>query len=99
MRVPRVLTKCKAAALASVILMAVGTHLDMPEVRAWAVLFGVLAAGLCITAAIHESVDVVKEHLTKYVFQVFEDGFRGGLEQGREIEATQRFIASVESKE
>lgn len=98
MRVPRVLTKCKVAAMAAVILMTVGSHFDLPEVRAWALLFGLLAAGLCITAAVNDGVEAVKQHLVKYVFRVFEDGFRGGVEQGREMESTERFIASIENK-
>lgn len=85
--------------MAAVTLMVVGTHFNMPEVRAWALLFGILAAGLCITAAVHDGVEMVKHHLAKYVFKVYEDGYRGGVEQGREMEATNRFITWAESKE
>ena len=98
MRVPKVLGSCKASGVAAVVLMTAGTYSGSSELRAWALLFGVLAAGLCITAAVQEGVETIKDHLTKYVFKVFEDGFRGGVEQGREMEATQQFIASVESK-
>lgn len=95
MRVPRVFTKCKAAAAGSVVLMAAGTYAGSPAIRAWAILVAVLAIGYCV----HEGVEVVKEHLTKYVFKVFEDGFRGGVEQGREMEAADRFIASMRPKQ
>lgn len=96
MRLPRVLAGCKVAAGAAVILMTAGTWSHTAELRAWALLFGVLAAGLCVTRAVQEGVEVIKGHLQKYAYSVFEDGFRGGLEQGREIEATERFIASTE---
>lgn len=77
------------------ILMVVGTWLEHPATRAWGLLFGVLAVGLCIRGAVLEGVETVKEDLTKYVFKVFEDGFKGGVEAGREMEAAERFIASA----
>jgi hypothetical protein len=89
-RVPRVLTKCKVAVLAAVILMSAGTWYGPPELRAWGLLFGVLAAGLCITAAVRDGVESIKEHIRKWTFETF----REGVEAGREMEAAERLIAS-----
>lgn len=96
-RVPTVLTSCKVVAAIAVLSVGAGTF-GPPELRAWGILTGVLAAGMCIKAAIHAGVEAIKEHLTKYVYMVFEDGFRGGVEQGREMEAAKNFLASLEAK-
>lgn len=98
MRVPRVLTNCKTAAGVAVILMGSGTIFGSAELRAWALLFGVLAAGLCAAAAVRDGVEAIKSHLTRYVFNVFEDGFRAGVEQGREMEAAERFISAASDR-
>lgn len=98
MRVPPVLLNCKIVAGAAVITMGAGTWFGPPELKAWGLLFGVLAAGLCITSAVHQGVEAIKDHLSRYAFRVFEDGFRGGVDQGREIEAAERLMTSADER-
>lgn len=94
MRVPTVLLNCKLAATAAVILMMVGTATGSTDVRAWAILIGLLAAGLCIKAAVHEAADAMQLYVRKWAHESFEQGFKGGVEVGREMEAAERFIAA-----
>src|SRR4051812_9280515 len=73
-RVPKVLANWRAAAGVAVILMGSGTAAGSPELRAWALLFGVLAAGMCAAAAIRDGVEAGKSPLSRCGFKVFEDG-------------------------
>jgi hypothetical protein len=75
--------------------MTLGTLYGSSELRSWALLVSILSACLGVVYAIQAAADGVTSYIKRYVFQVFEDGFRGGVEQGREMEATQQFIASV----
>lgn len=95
MRVPTVLTSCKLAALAAVILMTAGTVLRMPELRAWALLVSVLAGALGICVAIHRSAEAVKAYVHRWALETFEHGFKQGVEQGREMAAAERLMSSV----
>jgi hypothetical protein len=74
--------------------MTMGTVYGSSELRSWALLVSILSACLGVVHAIQLAADGVTSYIKTYVFQVFEDGFRGGVEQGREMEAAERFIAS-----
>lgn len=95
MRVPTALTSCKVAAVAAVILMAAGTIYKSPEVRAWALLVGVLAAALAICVAIHRGTEAVKAYVHRWSLETFEHGFKQGIEQGREMAAAERLMSSL----
>ena len=82
MRTPRATTNCKAAAVAAAVLMAVGTWRHSAEMRSWAILVGVFAAGAGITAAITKAADEVKTHVKSWAFEPFERGFSSGRESG-----------------
>lgn len=87
MRVPTVLTSCKVAALAAVILMTAGTVYKSPEVRAWALLVGVLAAALGVSVAVRRGTEAVKAYIHRWSLETFQHGFRQGIQTGREMEA------------
>ena len=95
MRVPTVLLRCKVASGVSVILMIVGTVLDLPEVRAWSVLVAVLATGLGIGAAVRNGTEAIKAYVHRWSLETFEHGFKQGVEQGREMEAAERLMSSL----
>jgi hypothetical protein len=94
-RVPKVLLKCDLVTAAAVILMVVGTLTRLPEIRAWAILIGLFAAGLCIRSAVHEAADTLKVYMRKWSHETFEQGFKAGVEVGREMEAAEKFIAAT----
>lgn len=96
MRVPRVLLKCKVSAGIAIALMLLGTIYDEPRVRAWALLVGLCAVGLGVWLAIRQATAGVKAYIHRWTLETFEHGFTQGVEKGREIEATERFIASTQ---
>jgi hypothetical protein len=75
--------------------MALGTIYGSSEARAWAILIGMIAACLGVIYAIQQAAESVKGYIKQYAFQVFEDGFKSGVNTGREMEAAGQFIASV----
>lgn len=95
MRIPTVLTKCKITSGAAVLAMAVGTVLGVEWLQRWALLIAICAVGLCLAVAIERAAEAIKTYVQKWSHQVFQDGFRSGVEQGREMEATERFLAST----
>lgn len=95
MRVPTVLLKCKVAACVAVTLMTAGTVFNSPEARAWALLVAILAAGLGIGAAVRVGTEAIKAYVHRWTLETFEHGFKQGIEQGREMEAAERFIRSA----
>lgn len=98
MRVPRVLLKCKVSALTAVGLMVLGTFYDEPRLRAWALLVAMIAVGLGMWFAIRQATTAVKTYVHRWSLETFEHGFKQGVEQGREMEAAERFIASVKNE-
>lgn len=96
MRIPTVLLKCKVVAVGAVGLMTASTVGDFDWLARWALLVSVLAAGMCLRAAVRETADAIKEYVMKWSLQVFEDGFKAGVDQGREMEAAEQFIAQVD---
>ena len=99
MRVPTVLTNCKITAVVAVILMAWGTASGAAEVRSWALLVGVLATGLGISVAVRRGTEAIKAYVHRWSLETFEHGVKQGIEMGREMEAAERFIASVASEQ
>ncbi len=95
MRVPRVLLKCKLFAAIAVGLMVLGTVHQSPAIRAWGLLVGLLAVGLGIWLAIRQATGSLKAYVHQWTLETFEHGFKQGIEQGREMEAAERFIAST----
>lgn len=95
MRVPTVLTSCKAAAVVAVILMTAGTLIGSPELRAWALLVSVLAASLGVSVAVRRGTEAVKAYVHRWSLETFEYGFKQGVEQGREIAAAEQLMSSV----
>lgn len=95
MRVPIVLTKFKVMAGGAVILMAASTVADLDWLARWSLLASVLAVGVLLGAAVREAADSVNAYIKKWSHQTFESGFKAGVEQGREMEAAERFIASA----
>lgn len=96
MRIPTVLTNCKVVSGVAVGAMVMGTIQDQQWARSWSLLLAVYAVGLCLKAAIQAAAEAIKLHLQKWSHQAFEDGWRSGVEQGREMEATERFLASTD---
>ena len=94
-RVPTVLLRCEVAAGVAVILMIVGSVLKSPEVRAWALLVGILAAGLGIEAAVRRGTEAIKAYVHRWTLETFEHGFKQGVEQGREMEAAERLMSTI----
>lgn len=94
-RVPRVLLKCKVSAITAVILMVIGTVIHRPEIRAWALLIAILAAGLGICHGIRSATQAVKAYVQRWSVETFEHGMKQGIEMGREMEAAERLIAST----
>lgn len=88
------MTKCKAAAGGAVILMVAGTYGQSTELRAWALLFGVLTVAFCI----HDGVEDVQAYIKKWSHETYQSGFRSGVDIGREMEAAERFIAATREK-
>lgn len=97
MRVPKVLLKCKVSAIAAVTLMVIGTLVRSPEIRAWALLIAILAAGLGICSGMRSATQAVKAYVQRWSVDTFEHGMKQGIEMGREIEAAERLIASTRS--
>lgn len=95
-RVPTVLTKCKVMAAGAVGLMGTGQVIGSSELRGWALLMGIFAAAMCIRAAIRDAAETIKEYIRQWSHQTFEDGFKGGVEQGRAMEASERFIDATQ---
>lgn len=95
MRLPRMLHICKVAGVAAVVMMTVGTVHDSIELRGWALLVGMLSASLGVASAVRMSTEAMKAYVHRWTLETFEHGFRKGIEQGREIEAAERFIAST----
>lgn len=96
MRIPTVVTKCKVASGVAVAVMAAGTIIEQPWLRGWALLAAVYAVGLCLRAAVDRAAEEVRAYIKKWSHQVFEDGFKSGVETGREMEAAERFVAQVD---
>lgn len=95
---PKWLSKCKALVGLSVILMAAGTVTEMDWFRGWSLLVAVYAVGLFLKAAIVVATEKVLGYIRKWAHQTFEDGFKGGVEVGREMEAAERFIAATRER-
>lgn len=94
MRIPTVLMNCKVVSAVAVVAMVAGTILDQQWARSWSILLAVYAVGLCLQVAVANAAEAIKLHLQKWSHQAFEDGWRSGVEQGREMEAAERFIAA-----
>jgi hypothetical protein len=94
-RIPTVVTKCKVTACVSILAMMTGTVLDTAWIRGWALLIAAYALALCLRTAVQQGVAETQAYIKRWSHQVFEDGFRSGVEQGREMEAAERFIAST----
>jgi hypothetical protein len=75
--------------------MVIGTLSRSPEVRAWSLLVGILAAGMFIRVAVREAAKAIEAAIKKWAHKPFEDGFKSGVETGREMEASERFIAAT----
>ena len=75
--------------------MILGTIYESPAVRAWGLLVGLLAVGLGIWFVIRNATEAVKAYVHRWTLETFEHGFKQGVEQGREMEATERFISST----
>ena len=95
-RVPTVITKCKVTAGVAVVAMTIGTLLDASWIRGWSLLIAVYAVGLCLRTAVDKGVEAVRANVKQWSHQVFQDGFRSGVEQGRAMEAAERFIEKVD---
>lgn len=76
--------------------MTTGTVIGVEWLQRWALLIAIAAVGLCLTVAVERAADAIKVYVQKWSHQVFEDGFRSGVEQGREMEAAERFVAQVD---
>lgn len=98
MRVPTVLTKCKIVAGVAVLLMTVGQVYGSPAIRSLSILVGILAAAMFIRAAVNEAAETIQIYVRQWSHQAFEAGFRGGVEQGRAMEASERFIEAARSE-
>lgn len=96
---PKWLTKCKALVVLSVILMTVGTVTDMEWFRGWSLLVAVYAVGLFLKAAMNTAAQQVMEYIRRWVHKTFEEGFTAGVDQGRAMEAAERFVASMREKD
>lgn len=96
---PRWLTKCKVFVGLSVILMTAGSVTEMDWIRGWSLLVAVYAVGLFLKAAMCVATKKVLEYIQKWAHQTFEDGFKGGVEVGREMEAAERFIAATRERD
>ena len=93
---PTALTKCRVISGVAVGLMAAGTFVEQtPWLKAWALLVAVYAAALFLGATVQVAAAHMEAYIKKWVFRSFEDGFKGGVDAGREIEAAERFIAST----
>jgi hypothetical protein len=75
--------------------MTVGTVFHSPEVRAWALLVGILAATLGVGVAIRRGTEAVKAYVHRWALETFAHGFKQGVEQGRKMEAAERLMTSV----
>lgn len=80
---------------AAVGLMLVGTITEQTWLTGWALLISVFAVALGLTAAVERAAETVKVYVRKWSHQAFEDGFKGGVEAGREMEAAERFVREV----
>lgn len=98
MRIPTVLTKCKVTSGVAVAVMVAGSILDQPWIRGWSILVAVYAVGLCIRMAVERAAEAVKAYIRKWSHETFESGFKSGVDQGREMEAAERFIAEVDRR-
>lgn len=96
MRVPTVLTKCKIASGLAIGLIAAGSLSEhVPWLRAWGLLVAVYAVALFLGAAVEAAAETVQAYVKKWAHQSFEDGFKGGVDVGREMEAARQFIAAT----
>lgn len=94
MRMPTVLTNCKTMAALAVVLMVVSTAGDLEWLARWSILTGVLAAGMCLRAAIRDATESVQVYVKRWSLDTFEHGMKQGIDMGREIEAAEKLIAS-----
>lgn len=76
-------------------MMTAGTVMGSIELRGWALLVAILSAGLGIGAAVRSGTEAVKAYIHRWTLATFEHGMKQGIEAGREMEATERFIASA----
>jgi hypothetical protein len=97
-RVPSVVTKCKVMSGAAIGVMAAGSILEHSWMRGWSLLIAVYAVGLCLRSAVDRGAERIKAYVRVWALETFESGFKSGVEQGREMEAAERFIASVEHR-
>jgi len=98
-RIPTVLLKCKVMSGCAVALMAASTIGDLDWLARWSILASILAAGMCLRAAVRELADNIKAYIKRWSHETYESGFRQGVETGREMEAAERFIASTRQQE
>lgn len=84
---------------ASIATMATGSLTDHQWMRGWSLLVAVYAVGLCLRAAVDKGVEHVKAYVKVWSLQTFESGFKQGVEQGREMEAAERFIDSTRQRD
>lgn len=89
------LTKCKIVAGTAVVLMGIGLMIRSPEIRSLALLVSILAAAMFIRTAVHEAAETIKTYVRQWSHQSFEAGFKGGVEQGRAMEASERFLETA----
>lgn len=94
MRVLSIITKCKIVSATSVAVMAAGSITDHQWMRGWSLLLAVYAVGLCLRAAVERAAGRIMLYVNKWTLETFESGFKRGIEQGREMEAAERFIAA-----
>lgn len=93
MRIPTALTKCKVTSITAIAVMVIGSITDHQWMRGWSLLLAVYAVGLCLRTAIERGAGHVKAYVKVWSLDTFESGFKQGVEQGREMEAAERFIA------
>lgn len=98
MRKPKWVNQCRAFAVLSVALMTLGTITDMAWIRGWSMLTAIYTVGLFLKASMATATQKVLDHTKKWSHQTFEEGFKGGVEQGRAMEAAERFIAEVDRR-
>lgn len=99
MRLPTVLLSCKVMSGVSVVVMTAGSITEHPWLRGWSLLVAVYAVGLCLRAAVERAAREVMLQMKKWAHKPFEDGLKAGVELGREMEATERFIASTREQD
>jgi hypothetical protein len=83
----------------AVALMTASTVGDLDWLARWSILASILAAGMCLRAAVREVADNIQSYIKRWSHDVFEDGLKRGIEIGREMEATRQFISSTRDRD